>query len=67
MPRYTIVIDWTDNGVSDADEIQVRADCAENAVRTARARWKSAIRDEWPGCRLVRAWVLTAEKLKKLA
>jgi hypothetical protein len=65
MRKYTVVVEWSEEGgESDADEVSVSAESAEQAVAKARAKWRMTIGAEWPHCRILRAWVLTPQKSK---
>lgn len=67
MPRYTVVCEWEDRGVSDADEIIVVTDTPEMAIERARKKWRVTIGAEWPHCRLVRTFLLTKEMRSQIA
>ena len=67
MPRYTVICQWDDRGVIDADEVIVVTDTPEMAIERARKKWRLTIGAEWPQCRLVGAWVLTPEKRAECA
>lgn len=56
--RYTVICEWSDSHVFDADEIRVWADSAEGAIDSARARWSATKGAKWPSCRLEKVWVL---------
>lgn len=58
MPRFTVILDWEDGDVEDADEIRVLADSAGEAIDAARRLWSATKGAEWPHCRLIRAWIL---------
>ena len=63
MRKYTVVCEWSDAPVEDADEVVVHADSASEAVAKAKKKWRLTIGAEWPHCRLTKAFVLTPEKL----
>lgn len=65
--RRTLVIDWSDGDVEDADEITVYADSDNEAASKAREKWRMTIGANWPGCRIVSVKILSAEARKKLA
>lgn len=59
--RRTVVIDWQDNDVTDSDELQVWAESDEEAMSAAKRKWRSDIGFQWPGCRIVKAFVVSAK------
>jgi hypothetical protein len=67
--RYAVVCEWTDTrdeSVLDADEIQVFAENAEEAARSARRQWRLTIGADWPSCRLERIWISTPARRRSL-
>ncbi len=62
MRKRTVIIEWADSEVEDADEVVVYADTLAQAVDKAKKKWRMAIGVEFPNCRLVRAFVLTPAK-----
>jgi hypothetical protein len=62
MPRYTVVCQWSDSGVEDADEVIVVTPTPAQAVAKAREKWLRTIGSQWPRCQLTEAFVLTPEK-----
>lgn len=67
MPRYVVIVAWEDRGVEDADEIEVVAETPQGAVQKARRKWREAVFQSYPACRIVQAFVLTAAKMRALA
>lgn len=68
--RFTVLIEWTDkydDSHFDADEIQVRADSAAQAIAAARAAWAATIGAEWPRCQPGKATILNAAGRRRLA
>lgn len=56
MPKYTVIIDWTDHDVLDADEFQVFASDPAAAIAAAKKRWRLSVA-EWPGIRMRKVWL----------
>jgi hypothetical protein len=65
--KHTVIIDWEDGGVEDADEIVVFADSAAQAVQKAKKKWRMTIGVRWPHCRIVEARAYTRQELQKFA
>lgn len=65
--RHTVLIDWIDEGVEDADEITVFAETEHEAISKARSKWRMTIGAEWPRCRITGAKILLPAQVKKLA
>jgi hypothetical protein len=65
--KHTVIIDWEDRGVEDADEIVVFADSAAQAVQKAKKKWRMTIGVRWPHCRIVAAKAYTRQELQKFA
>jgi hypothetical protein len=60
--RFTVICEWQDtqdNDHCDADEIQVLAENAGQAISAAQAKWKKTIATKWPGLALEKVWILT--------
>lgn len=66
MRKYTVVCEWSDAGVEDADEVVVHADSAAEAIAKAKKKWRLTIGAEWPHCRLVRSFLLTPARIAEL-
>jgi hypothetical protein len=62
MRKRTVIVEWEDSGVEDADEIVVYSDTLAQAVDKAKKKWRMTIGAEFPSCRLVNAFVLTKER-----
>lgn len=60
--RWSVIVDWTDGEVDDADEVIVFADSAAEAISRARQKWMMAVCAAWPDCRFNRAWILTPSR-----
>jgi hypothetical protein len=56
--RWTIGIDWTDQGVCDTDEIVVLATSRREAEAKARQRWWKTNGAVWPDIRVCRVYAL---------
>lgn len=56
--RWTVICDWTDGDIFDADEVVVYADSSAEAISKARQKWRMTIGAAWPHCRLNRTWIL---------
>lgn len=67
MPRYVVIVAWEDRGVEDADEIEVVAENQQGAIQRAKRRWREAVFQSYPACRIVQAFILTAAKKRALA
>jgi hypothetical protein len=50
--NYTVLVEWEDQGICDADEIVVRARTKSEANSIARQRWWKTNLAEWPSCRI---------------
>jgi hypothetical protein len=50
--NYTVLVEWEDQGVCDADEIVVRAVTKRQATSIARQRWWKTNSAAWPSCRI---------------
>ncbi len=64
MPRYRVIIDWTNDLTSDSDEMQVLAKTPAGAISRARAIWSVTKGAEDSTCRLEKLWILTKERLR---
>lgn len=60
--RFTVIVDWTDGEIFDADEVVVFADSAAEAISKARKKWRMTIGVKWPHCRPDRAWILSPSR-----
>ena len=60
--RFTVIVDWTDGEVADADEVVVFADSAEEAISRAKQKWRMTIAAQWPHCRLDKVWILSPSR-----
>ena len=68
--RFRVVCEWIDsqdNHVLDADEIQVSAESAAQAISAAKRQWRLTIGAVWPSCRLEKVWVVTPTRQESLA
>jgi hypothetical protein len=63
MRKRTVIVEWADSGVEDADEVVVYSDTPAQAVDKARKKWRMTIGAEFPRCRITKAFILTPEKL----
>ena len=52
MERFTVICEWSDHDVFDADEIVVLAESRGEAISKARAKWAVTKGAHWPECRL---------------
>ena len=50
--NYTVLVEWEDQGICDADEIVVRAGTKRQATAIARHRWWKTNGAKWPSCRI---------------
>jgi hypothetical protein len=57
---WTVLIDWEDQGVCDADEIVVAANSESEAKRKARAEWRRTKAVGWPHIKIQKVCVLMA-------
>ena len=68
MKNYTVIAEWEEsNGASDADELRVRAGCADAAIKKAKKKWKCTVGVKWPSCRIVNVFVLTPDMMREFA
>jgi hypothetical protein len=58
--RRIVVIDWQDHDVTDSDEMQIWANSDAEATAAARKKWRLDVGYQWPGCQIVRCWVVPA-------
>ena len=68
--RFRVVCEWTDSRddyVLDADEIQVTAESAAQAISAAKRPWSLTIGAIWPSCRLEKVWIVTPTRQGSLA
>ena len=68
--RFRVVCEWTDSRddyVLDADEIQVTAESAAQAISAAKRQWRLTIVAIWPSCRLEKVWIVTPTMQGSLA
>lgn len=68
--RFVVLCQWTDSKDDhcfDADEIQVWAVCAEEAIREARKQWRLRVAAKWPSLRLEKLLILTPARLREIA
>jgi len=66
MPSYTVICEWSDSGVEDADEVIVVTSTPAQAAEKAREKWLRTIGSQWPHCRLTSVFALTPEKFSEL-
>ena len=66
MPSYRVIIEWKDNDVEDADEMQVIARSPPFALKAARRRWDTQFGAKYPECRATRLFVLTDEEMSAI-
>ena len=62
MPSYRVIIEWKDNDVEDADEMQVIARSPRTAITSARKKWDAKNRKKCPNCRATCLWILTEKE-----
>lgn len=70
MPRFRVVVDWTNDLTSDSDEMQVWAKTAAGATSKARSYWAKKTLSKWrakgdTSLRLEGVWVLTRKRSMK--
>lgn len=68
--RFVVICDWqstVDEYEFDADEIQVSAKSADEAISRAQEMWSAMHGRKWPHIRLERCWILTKNKARSLA
>jgi hypothetical protein len=56
--RWTVIVDWSDGDVADADEVVVYAESAAQAISIAKQKWRMTVGAVWPDCRFERVWIL---------
>lgn len=62
--NYMVIIDWTDGGVDDSDDLVVFAASPAKAIELARAIWSATKGAEWPSCRISKVWILTKRMMR---
>ena len=65
--KYTVIVEWTDHDVDDADELVVFAASPAKAIELARAIWSATKGAEWPSCRISKVWILTKRMMRSFA
>jgi len=66
MPSYRVIIEWKDNDVEDADEMQVIARSPTTAIKAARRKWAAKFGDRYPHCRITSSFVLTDKEMSAI-
>jgi len=59
MPTFNVIVEWKDDFVRDADEMQVVARSPTTAIKAARRKWAAKFGDRYPGCKITSSFVLT--------
>ena len=66
MPSYRVIVEWKDDFVSDADEMQVIARSPQTAISAARKKWAAKFGAKYPGCRITSLFVLTDKEMSAI-
>lgn len=61
---WLIAVEWTHDGVQDADEVRVSADSQPEAIAAARAAWRLRVATKWPGIRIRRVFTIKPETVR---
>jgi hypothetical protein len=64
---FTVLVEWEDGEVCDADEFVVMAKSAVEAKSIARAMWTATIGAEYPSCRAEKLLILTKRMMRSFA
>lgn len=65
--KYTVIVEWTDHDVDDADELVIFAASAAKAIELARSIWSATKGAEWPSCRISRMLIVKQRMKRSLA
>ena len=66
MPTFNVIIEWRDDFVRDADEMQVIARSPTTAIKAARKKWAAKFGDRYPHCRITSSFVLTDKEMSAI-
>ena len=66
MPTYNVIVEWRDDFVRDADEMQVIARSPTSAISAARKKWAAKFGDRYPHCRITSSFVLTDKEMSAI-
>jgi len=64
---FTVLVEWEDGDVRDADEFTVAAKSAAEAKRIASEMWAATICKEYPNCRAEKILILTKRMMRSFA
>jgi hypothetical protein len=64
---FTVLVEWEDGDVFDADEVVVEAKSAAEAKRSARAVWSSTNGAKYPDIRITGVSIFTERMMRSLA
>ncbi len=64
---FTVLVEWEDGDVFDADEFTVAAKSAVEAKNIARAMWTATMGAEFPSCRAEKLLILTKRMMRSFA
>ena len=63
MPSFNVIVEWRDDFVADADEMQVIARSPTSAISAARKKWAAKFGAKYPSCRITSLFVLTDKEM----
>ena len=66
MPSYKVIVEWKDNFVRDADEMQVIARSPAAALKATPKLWATTFGSKHPKCRATRFYVLTDKEMSAI-
>ena len=66
MPTFNVIVEWKDDFVRDADEMQVVARSPTTAIKAARKNWAAKFGDRYPHCKITSSFVLTDKEMSAI-
>lgn len=63
MPSFQVIVEWKDDFVRDADEMQVIARSPQTAISAARKKWAAKFGARYPNCKITSSFVLTDKEM----
>ena len=66
IPNYKVIVEWRDDFVSDADEMQVIARSPAAALKATPKLWATKFGSKHPKCRATRCYVLTDKEMSAI-
>lgn len=65
--RFVVLVEWSDDGTHDVDEVAVVANSPAKAISAARDVWSATKGAEWPHSRIERVDLLSSRMKRSLA